>query len=66
MHAYGMELLSAFSMGLDRFFSIWIQLNCINTSKKKPIKARSRLLTGPATETSTPASRGLLKVQHGA
>ena len=27
MHAYGMELLSAFSMGLDRFFSIWIQLN---------------------------------------
>lgn len=29
MHAYGMELLSAFSMGLDRFFSIWIQLNLV-------------------------------------
>ncbi|MCY9375047.1 site-2 protease family protein [Bacillus sp. T17B1] len=29
MHAYGMELLAAFSTGLDQFFSIWIQLNLV-------------------------------------
>lgn len=29
MHAYGMELLAAFSTGLDQFFLIWIQLNLV-------------------------------------
>ncbi|MGG1049104.1 hypothetical protein JS609_03801 [Bacillus subtilis] len=29
MHAYGMEMLAAFSTGLDQFFSIWIQLNLV-------------------------------------
>lgn len=29
MHAYGMEMLAAFSTWLDQFFSIWIQLNLV-------------------------------------
>ncbi|MEC0766690.1 site-2 protease family protein [Bacillus atrophaeus] len=29
MHAYGAELLSAFSTGLDQFFNIWINLNLV-------------------------------------